>query len=55
MIKSFKDFINTTSNNTNINQSNLKAFQIDGLFGEYTVKLEFDNKANIFIGEMQCL
>lgn len=45
------DFINKKNIVKNINQTNLKAFQIEGLFGEYTVKLDFDNKVNVFIGE----
>lgn len=34
-----------------LNKTMLSAFQIDGLFGHYCVKLDFEKKANIFIGE----
>ena len=33
------------------NQINLRAFQIDGLFGRYNVRLDLEKTANIFIGE----
>lgn len=34
-----------------VNRTNLKAFQIDGLFGRYQVRLNLEKEANIFIGE----